>query len=80
MAVTKPGTKVFTLDGSNKRHPTNVLGRASTTLPRLALARYECDRSLLFCLGGYISDPGLGTNEYIGSKLFFDQLYCVGYY
>ena len=30
-------TKVFMLDGSNKTHPTNVPGRASTTLPGLAL-------------------------------------------
>ena len=43
-------TKAFMLDGSNLAHSTNVLGRASTTLPRLALARYECDRSLLFSL------------------------------
>ena len=27
----------FTLDRSNKTHPTNVLGQASTTLSRLAL-------------------------------------------
>ena len=42
--------QVFPLDCSNKTHSTNVLGRASTTLPRLTLARYKCDRSLLFCL------------------------------
>ena len=46
----KHATKGFTFDGSNKTHPTNVLGRSSTTLPRLALARCECDWSLLYCL------------------------------
>ena len=43
-------TKVFTLDGSNKTHPKNLLGRASTTLPGLALARFDFGRSLLYCL------------------------------
>ena len=38
------------VDGSSKTDPTNVRGRASTTLPRLALVRYECDRSLLLYL------------------------------
>ena len=42
--------EVFTLDGSNKTHSTNVLERVSTTWPRLALVRYQCDRSRLFCL------------------------------
>ena len=32
-----PATEVFTLDGSIKTNLTNVLGRASTTLPKLAL-------------------------------------------
>ena len=41
-------TKVFTLDGNNKIHPTNVQGRASSTLPRLALAWYECYLSLVY--------------------------------
>ena len=33
-----PSTTVFAEDGSNKTHPTNVLGRASTTLHEMALA------------------------------------------
>ena len=40
-----PATKVFTLDGSKKTLPTNVRGRARTTLPGLALTQFDCDRS-----------------------------------
>ena len=36
----KPCNLSFHVAGSYKTHPTNVLGRASTTLPRLAQARY----------------------------------------
>ena len=34
-----PAIKDFTSNGSNKTHPKNVVGRASTKLSRLALAR-----------------------------------------
>ena len=45
-----PASIVVMLGGSNKTHPTKVLGWVNTTLPWLVLARYESNRSLLFCL------------------------------
>ena len=66
-----PATKVFRLDGSNKTHPTNIIGRASTTLSVLAMPRFDCDRSL------FVS---LNNNPILLYTILLRYMHCCQYF
>ena len=73
--VFKLRNTIFTLDGSNKIHPTNVRGRASTKVPWLALTQFDCDRSLLL----FVSDTNLKLTfpQFRVLRAILDIIQCV---